>query len=181
MAQQFVRDHLKCPSTASFGSVFGEYQKAEDNVEFFSNGSYKVTGWVDAQNAFGAMVRTRFECGLRPCGNDRWHLIFLFLDDEPVYADSEVTEAFKRLVEPTQNTRDAAYKAQKQVWEARIADFKRRAREDMADGLTREEQARLDTEVATIIDELERVGYGGDLDSLRDFQRSITEWPMPDP
>lgn len=44
---------LKAPSTAAFSGL-DETTIAEDN------GTYTVTGWVDAQNSFGAMIRTPF-------------------------------------------------------------------------------------------------------------------------
>lgn len=44
---------LKAPSTAVFSDL-DETAIAEDN------GMYTVTGWVDAQNSFGAMLRTPF-------------------------------------------------------------------------------------------------------------------------
>ena len=51
---QTVRSNLKAPSTAKFSStVAGHNTRAND---------YLVTGTVDAQNSFGAMVRSEFQC-----------------------------------------------------------------------------------------------------------------------
>lgn len=44
---------LKAPSTAAFSDL-DETTIAEDN------GTYTVTGWVDAQNSYGALIRTPF-------------------------------------------------------------------------------------------------------------------------
>ncbi|PZF63343.1 hypothetical protein DEI81_08015 [Curtobacterium sp. MCBD17_013] len=48
-----VKDHLKSPSTAKFNdSVSGV-------------GPFTVTGTVDSENSFGAMLRSNFECSVR--------------------------------------------------------------------------------------------------------------------
>lgn len=67
VCEGFVTDRLKAPSTAQFtrGGVTGT---AVDGVT--------VTGAVDAQNYFGAMVRGTFSCKVRLTG-DRWELVAL--------------------------------------------------------------------------------------------------------
>jgi ankyrin repeat protein len=73
MAKSFVKEGLRSPSTASFGRVFsGDYQTAEDCVKYLGDGQYRATGWVDAENAFGAKVRTDFICDLAYVGDDKW-------------------------------------------------------------------------------------------------------------
>jgi len=73
MAEDFVRGGLKAPSTARFGSVFGgDYQRPDDCVSVLGGGRYRVVGWVDAQNSFGALIRNNFVCVLRDRGNDMW-------------------------------------------------------------------------------------------------------------
>lgn len=54
MAETFVRKQLKSPSTADFPST-NEYTatEIEDDV-------WRVSGYVDAQNSFGATIRTRW-------------------------------------------------------------------------------------------------------------------------
>jgi hypothetical protein len=52
MAQQFVSSCLKAPSTADF--------QPDSNVEDLGNGVYKVRGYVDSQNSFGAKLRSDF-------------------------------------------------------------------------------------------------------------------------
>lgn len=56
-AQHFVRQLLKCPATADFGD-----QRWESCVVASGSNRYRVSGWVDAQNGFGALVRTTFTC-----------------------------------------------------------------------------------------------------------------------
>ena len=64
MAKKFVRDRLKAPSTADFGSAFGDYQKPSDAVTDLGGDRFRVTGWVDAENAFGAKLRSNWICEL---------------------------------------------------------------------------------------------------------------------
>lgn len=52
-AQFFVEKQLKSPSTAEFSNMESTLQY--ENI-------FKVTGSVDSQNSFGAMIRTNFEC-----------------------------------------------------------------------------------------------------------------------
>lgn len=41
-------------------------------VRWFSNSDYIVAGYVDAQNAFGAMLRWSFICATSSQGNNQW-------------------------------------------------------------------------------------------------------------
>jgi hypothetical protein len=69
MSQQFLKDRLKAPSTAKFPL----YDAA--CVTDLGDGRYKVTSYVDAQNSFGAMLRTRYVCVLRKSTDgDQWNL-----------------------------------------------------------------------------------------------------------
>ena len=69
-AEQFIENQLKSPSTADFG-----WQSTDECVTDLGGGTYRVKGWVDAQNAFGATVRTDFVLTVRCTGNDRWQLV----------------------------------------------------------------------------------------------------------
>ncbi len=55
-AQERVKKMLKAPSTAKFPS------RAESLVEQIDEQTYQVRSYVDAQNSFGAMLRTRYMC-----------------------------------------------------------------------------------------------------------------------
>lgn len=77
MAQQFVKDKLKSPGTADFGWL----QTSEDTVQDLGGGKYRIRGWVDSQNTFGATVRTRFVCELKHAGGDRWELEGIVFDE----------------------------------------------------------------------------------------------------
>lgn len=53
-AKAIVKSSLKSPSTAKFCWI------TDATVTHLGNGEYKVTGWVDAQNSFGATLRQNF-------------------------------------------------------------------------------------------------------------------------
>ena len=54
VAQDLVRDYLLTPSVAKFSNITVYSFKSEPKL-------FKVTGYVDSQNAFGAMLRKQFE------------------------------------------------------------------------------------------------------------------------
>jgi len=56
MSHQFVTDRLKSPSTAEFSSQNQEIIIQKDDS------TWVVTGHVDSQNGFGAMIRSSFIC-----------------------------------------------------------------------------------------------------------------------
>lgn len=66
MAQNFVEDRLRSPSTADFPS------SSQARITHLGGGSYRVAAWVDSQNGFGAMVRTKFTCELHTNDGNRW-------------------------------------------------------------------------------------------------------------
>lgn len=63
MCEQFVEDRLKSPKSADYS---GESVFREGDV-------WVVTGKVDAQNSFGAMIRNSFKCRMTVSG-DTWRL-----------------------------------------------------------------------------------------------------------
>jgi len=54
--EDFVKQRLETPLTAKFPSI------REVAVSGNGSGPWTVNGYVDAQNMFGAMVRTRYAC-----------------------------------------------------------------------------------------------------------------------
>ncbi len=66
--QAFVERRLKSPASAEwpFGMCRAHTQKLPDR--------WKVVSWVDAQNAFGALIRTEFICQVRKDGAT-WRLV----------------------------------------------------------------------------------------------------------
>ena len=73
VAQQFVEGELRSPGSADYGSVWGgDYQDPDVVVTDLGNDEFRVSAWVDAENAFGAKIRSYFVCELKYIGDDRW-------------------------------------------------------------------------------------------------------------
>ncbi len=68
--KQFVEKTLKAPSTADFQN-YNDFSAWGSEA---GGGPFGVTGYVDAQNSFGAKIRTNFRCELRKSGSD-WQLV----------------------------------------------------------------------------------------------------------
>jgi len=72
MAVYFVRNGLKAPSTAQFCS----FEDAKIKMKLSKKGdrmNYEVRGWLDAQNSYGAMLRSYFLCKLYQKAGDSEH------------------------------------------------------------------------------------------------------------
>jgi hypothetical protein len=57
-AEDFVKQKLKSPSTAEFPGTF----EKDKHITELGNSQYQITSWVDSQNGFGAMLRSKFSC-----------------------------------------------------------------------------------------------------------------------
>jgi len=79
-AQQLCKERLKSPSTASFGGMFSDLQVSDDVVTYSGDGKYQVIAWVDSQNGFGAMIRTRFICEIEETASSLVCTSFVFLE-----------------------------------------------------------------------------------------------------
>jgi hypothetical protein len=60
-----VTHFLKAPSTAQFGS---------ETVAPLGPHRWRVESYVDAENSFGARLRTRYRCEATYLGNENWKL-----------------------------------------------------------------------------------------------------------
>lgn len=58
-ARDFIKNNLKSPSTAEFPSF------NEVSHKYLGNCTHNITGHVDAQNSFGAMLRNKFDVTVR--------------------------------------------------------------------------------------------------------------------
>ena len=77
MMKDFVKQRLKAPSTAIFPEVL---ERDRDNhVRSLGDHKYHISSYVDAQNSFGAMMRTRFEGEIQQISKDQWQLLSLQL------------------------------------------------------------------------------------------------------
>ena len=75
MMQDFVKKRLKSPGTADFPFGYSDYTKSIGKFQ------YKITAYVDAQNSFGALVRTRFTGIIEQTDKERWKLISLDIEN----------------------------------------------------------------------------------------------------
>ena len=73
MAQDFVEQRLKTPSTAKF-------PLQADRILRSSEGCFIVSSYVDAQNNYGAMVRTHFLCEVCTADGNTWTLKSLSME-----------------------------------------------------------------------------------------------------
>lgn len=72
MAQSFIKDRLKAPSTAEF-SGYGETKTL-----YLGDCTHQVIGYVDSQNSFGAQIRTHYSATVKNSkGTENWNLIDL--------------------------------------------------------------------------------------------------------
>ena len=69
-ARMFVRDRLKSPGSAKFGTI---------SATSLGSNRYSFSGYVDAQNSFGAEIRTHFSGIVRLHENKTWILESLSL------------------------------------------------------------------------------------------------------
>jgi len=49
----------------------------DDASHELPDGTYRVDGWVDAVNSFGAQLRSNYTCVVRPAGANLWQLVSL--------------------------------------------------------------------------------------------------------
>lgn len=68
MCQQFVTDRLKAPASAVYASGRAVQRERLDGDR------YRIRSYVDAQNSFGAQVRTSFDCTVRYTHDEQWSL-----------------------------------------------------------------------------------------------------------
>lgn len=76
ITKEFVTQSLKAPTTAKWGSIFSDHQDPTKCVRYLGGNRFKSRGWVDAQNSFGAVVRTQFDCTVQHQANS-WTLVNL--------------------------------------------------------------------------------------------------------
>lgn len=67
ITQQFVEKQLRCPRTA-------KWTWGMPHVSYLGDYKYRIRHYVDAQNGFGALVRTHFTCTVMKIGEERWQL-----------------------------------------------------------------------------------------------------------
>lgn len=83
MCQLYVQNRLKAPSTAEFAT------SSNSNIQDLGNNTFEILSHVDAQNSFGAVLRTNYYCKIQYIGdasNDEsqsrfWKLIDLQINE----------------------------------------------------------------------------------------------------
>lgn len=78
-AEEVVRQNLKSPSSAKFCTY------PEATIKDKGNNEYMITGWVDADNSFGASVRTDFTVTLT-LTEKGYKDAECYFDDDSIYA-----------------------------------------------------------------------------------------------
>jgi hypothetical protein len=71
MCQKFIGDSLKAPSTAKYQNYV-----TSGVVNDLGGNVYDMVMWVDAQNSFGAQIRSNFYCKVQDI-SDNWKLLDL--------------------------------------------------------------------------------------------------------
>ncbi|WP_340382292.1 hypothetical protein U5640_36305 [Streptomyces sp. SS7] len=74
ICEDFVKQRLKSPSTADFPGVTDADYAKTTTLSDTKPWKYKVTGVVDSQNGFGAIVRSAYVCTVSTKDNDTWTL-----------------------------------------------------------------------------------------------------------
>lgn len=72
-SHRIVETYLKCPSTAKFPNSY------DVPVTINNDGTFLVISYVDAENDFGAPIRTPYCCELRYVGPGRWDFEAVYL------------------------------------------------------------------------------------------------------
>lgn len=79
LAKKCVKNHLKAPSTAEFSEMWEcAFQKGEGDI-------YMMTGYVDSQNSYGAMLQEQWSI-MAEVNGDKASLVMLTIGDQ-VYFD----------------------------------------------------------------------------------------------
>ncbi|GAB3021652.1 hypothetical protein [Bowmanella dokdonensis] len=78
-----VKNRLKAPASADFSGV-SETTVTEQRVTQMEGGDrkviYQVSGWVDAQNSYGATIRNSYICEVEGRTGTSWKVLSLIID-----------------------------------------------------------------------------------------------------
>ena len=80
MMQEFVKDELVSPGSAKFPYSYNNDPHVTVKKE--SEGHiYRISGYVDSQNAFGAILRNRYRGSIEQIDSTNWRLVALDFDN----------------------------------------------------------------------------------------------------
>lgn len=71
MAKDILKQQLKAPSTAKFQKEW----KGVDITYSTEKDEYYLQFWVDAQNSYGAMIRTTYAVTMKELPGDKWKMV----------------------------------------------------------------------------------------------------------
>lgn len=71
MCQKPIKNLLRSPSSAEFPYL----GSAGVSSTHLGGGTYAVTGYVDSQNGFGAMLRSQWTCKIKENADQTWSAI----------------------------------------------------------------------------------------------------------
>ena len=77
--QGFVKQVLKSPGSAKWPGFFDSVSH-QDNIKQLGNQTYKVASYVDSQNGFGALIRSKYTGVVKQTSDDEWVLILLEIE-----------------------------------------------------------------------------------------------------
>lgn len=69
MMETFIKRRLKSPSTADFQGLWSGRTVTKSHTV------YSTRSYVDSQNGFSAMIRTKFWCQVKQISEDDWELV----------------------------------------------------------------------------------------------------------
>jgi hypothetical protein len=72
MCVKFVKDTLKAPSSADFPSYGDDGTSVTETTNNMGYDSYTVSGYVDAENSFGAKLRQTWLCDTHTYDGTNW-------------------------------------------------------------------------------------------------------------
>lgn len=75
VCKQFVERQLTSPGSAEYPDFFDNDD--EVRITLLADNNYRVNSQVDSDNAFGASLRSFFECTVDYQGDDQWQLVDL--------------------------------------------------------------------------------------------------------
>jgi hypothetical protein len=82
-AEEFVKKQLKAPLTAKFSSRYDE-ESGSTKSKTYTNDVWKAWGYVDSQNSFGAMMRSKWHVAMEKKPGDKWTILFSNIGDQTI-------------------------------------------------------------------------------------------------
>lgn len=78
ISQDFIRKNLKAPTTAVFPYITSDGVM----VNYLGNCTHEIIAYVDAENSFGAKLRTKYYIKMQnKKGTDEWRVLKLHMDE----------------------------------------------------------------------------------------------------